>query len=400
MNLWADFDDTQHSAPTTVSQKHPRRLTEQVILSTLRTWLLRAYMPAYCRSLAATRIFRRCYWVDALGLHGRASMEPSPTQSLLTLSQTLAQESRPITLHGLLLAAESRKRAKSATAPALSTPKGKDSVSALSTSWLEAATDVLSEIDQAPALFLLNPFGKTLFSYEQLAPLYQRTVPTELLLFFSHHQLIQHLQAAQQTPAQAAAFTALVRSDRWKALPLQDEEAAQAVAGLNELLIASMQRHFLLPVQHITLPVLLRPAVVALAPYTLLFATRRPDSLLSMNDALCHYERAINSQRYQGLLNEAWFTQQQEEQLSDARQLALQRLVDLGRAQRIRRWPDLRQQVLLAHFGRLATAEYDQLIQQLLQQGSVHCEWKRTVPAHEDHAQERVPGNEDMLLWT
>jgi hypothetical protein len=422
MNLWADFDDKQHSALNAGSLKRPRRLTEQVVLSTLRTWLLSAYVPAYCRALANTRIFRRCYWVDALGGHGRASSEPTTAQegepitgkrtaqdaalhALVALSHALAQESRSITLHGLLLAAESRKRARSDAGLSAHMPKGNGNgvVSVLPASWLEAAVSVLSEIDQAPALFLLNPFGKTLFSYEQLAPLYQRTVPTELLFFLPHRQLLQHLQAAQHIPAQAAALTALVRSDRWKGLPQQEEEAEQAIAGLNEMLIASMQRHFQLPVQRIMLPMLLRSAVVEQIPYTLLFATRRSDSLLSMNDALCSYERATSSEQYRGLLNETWFMQQQEQQLSDARHQALQHIANLGRAQRTRRWPDLRQQVLLAHFGLLTTAEYDQLIQQLLRQGTVRCEWKRPLPASdtaEGHTQERVPGSEDLLLWT
>src|SRR5881227_3750682 len=37
------------------------------VLSALRAWLLSDYIAPYCRSLAATRIFRRCYLIDVLG---------------------------------------------------------------------------------------------------------------------------------------------------------------------------------------------------------------------------------------------------------------------------------------------------------------------------------------------
>src|SRR5690348_16811310 len=72
MNLWAEFDN-EHllaaSAGRTQKQKpsQGRRLTDRTILSSLRDWLLHDYVASYCRSLAVTRIYRRCYWIDALG---------------------------------------------------------------------------------------------------------------------------------------------------------------------------------------------------------------------------------------------------------------------------------------------------------------------------------------------
>src|SRR5437764_8134467 len=118
MNLWADFDN-QHVPAEAARHKSTRRLTEQVILSSLRKWLVQDYASAYCRSLAAIRIYRRCYWIDAWGIGtGRERSEMGSAESpyepvlqpVLALSQLLAQESRQIALNGLLLAAGSSKR--------------------------------------------------------------------------------------------------------------------------------------------------------------------------------------------------------------------------------------------------------------------------------------------------
>jgi hypothetical protein len=241
----------------------------------------------------------------------------------------------------------------------------------LPTSWLEAAPTLLASVEQLPAIFLLNPCGLTLFSYDDLARLYQRTVPTELCLLVAHKQIEGHLQAAQRSPTQAAALTALLRSDRWKTLSIQEEE-------------------------RITLPIQTRPALVEAMPYTLIFATRRQDSLLSMNDAVCRYRYRVYEGSHHGVLGEEWFAAQLHARYEESRRQLYQRTLQLGRAQRIRRWPDLRQQLLLANFGQFTSHDYDAMLQQLLLNREVQCEWRRP-PAEGEEA--RLPGNEDTLLW-
>src|SRR5271157_1628951 len=100
-NLWPEFNDEQPASESAgraqkqISSRR-RRPTEQAVLSSLRDWLLHDYIAPYCRSLAATRIFRRCYWIDGLG--GNPILQP-----ILSISQALAKESKPITLHSILL---------------------------------------------------------------------------------------------------------------------------------------------------------------------------------------------------------------------------------------------------------------------------------------------------------
>src|ERR1700692_4596050 len=82
MNLWAHYDNQHMPAEEAVRHKQRGRLTEQLILSTLRSWLLADYIPSYSHSLAAMRFYRRCYWIDAWGMHTRASITiPSDTVS-------------------------------------------------------------------------------------------------------------------------------------------------------------------------------------------------------------------------------------------------------------------------------------------------------------------------------
>jgi hypothetical protein len=438
MDLWATLDNQQENqeqgagvadpALTQVQQLQKRRLTEGVVHSVVREWLLRDYAAAYCRSLASIRIFRRCYWIDGLGVEAR--MRAGIMEPIVELGRVLAGESRPIALRGLVLkwGSSRRREAREQQAGKGLTPvKLPEESGVVDASWLEAATAILQAIEQAPAVFLLNPFGQTLFGYDDLAPLYQRTGPTELFLLLSHKQLASHLLATSEAgSAEATTLTALLRSDRWKSLladsagkngtgnnkgkaeagllqgqpesslPVQNSLPTQAIDGLIDLLTASMKGRFL-TVQRIALPVQVGPGAVEQAPYTLLFATRRQDSLAIMNDAVSAYQRRVSSQSYQGVLGEEWFAQQERERLA-AEQHALEQLVaTVGSAQRPRRWPELRQHLLLPHFGRWPVQEYDTVMCQLLKSGTVRCEWRRK-PA-DGTGTERVPGDEDILFW-
>jgi len=424
MNLWTEFDNHEQHADAT-GFTNMRRLTEHTILSSLRDWLLRDYVAAYCRSLAATRIFRRCYWIDALGIDSKANISTPPTdtkqantkqngrghkkvpnappmlQPVSSLSHLLMQESKPITLHGLLLdAGNNKSRNKRSmqngtlpTTKVITIPKESGIIRA---SWLEAATPLLKEVEQSPTIFLLNPFSPLMFSYDDIAQLYQRTVPTELCLFVSHKQLETCLLAARRIPEQATILTGLLRTDRWKTLPTEEDESAQALDGLLALFMAAMQRNFLLPVQRIALPMQIRPALVENVPYTVVFATRRQDSMMGMNDAVCLRRRLLNEQSRRGVLSEEWFAQQAQQRLRADLQQLYQRALQQGRTQRIRRWPDLRQQLMLANFGQFSIQDYDAIMRQLLLSGQVRCEWRQRLPAEEG----RIPSSEDALQWT
>jgi hypothetical protein len=290
--------------------------------------------------------------------------------------------------------------------------------SILTQSWLEAAPQILLIIEQSPAIFLLNPLAPLLFSASDLIPLYRRATPSELCLFLSHKQIIAHLQATRR-PSQtvASTLTTLLRTDRWKTLIPQNKESShilegqqyeQAITGFIELLSASLKRHFAFPVQALPIPVLVGPATIENAPYTLLFATKRQDSLFSMNDAICRYRRRLEEESYSGVLGEEWFLTQQQKHYDQARQQLVQRVLLQGQAQRARRWPDLRQQLLLTQFGQFLMQDYDTSIQQLLLSGEVSCFWRGgqgavgvgLAPTQSQQAPaQRVPGNEDTLTW-
>ena len=426
MNLWADLENN-HLLPDTVEHGRPqrmRRITERIILSSLRDWLLQDYVAPYCRSLGAMRIYRRCYWIDGLGIDSKANPLPPPVapepqsttrpakrrkkesvqvvppalQPIVTLSQTLALESKPITLYGLMMETGDSKRketkaAKNGATRDLVLPKESGIARA---SWLEVAPTLLKEIEQSPTIFLLNPLGLKMFTQDDLAPLYQRTVPTELFLLLPHKQIEAQLLAAAKAPEQAAMLTGVLRTDRWKALLAKEQGIKGAVDGFIELFMAAMQRHFLFPVQRLALPFPSGPAVIEDAPYTLLFATRRQDSLLGMNDAVSRHQRLVHEQSCQGILGEEWFATQQRERMEAAMQQLYQRVLQQGRAQRTRRWPDLRQQLLLANFGQFTLYDYDIIIQKLLLHREVRCEWRRPPVSPEEN---RVPGNDDTLIW-
>src|SRR6266496_4307828 len=394
-NLWPEFHDEQplsesarRAQKQTLSQR--RRLTEQVVLSTLRGWLLHDYIAAYCRSLAATRIFRRCYLIDGLG--GNHTLDP-----VLSMSQVLTKESKPISLHYIALESKSSKRKEANSGKSITLPKESGVVHA---SWQETASTLLQAIEQSAAIFLLNPFRNSVpFSIEDLAPLYQRTAPTELCLLIAHKQVETRLLPLLHTSTGASAFTALLRSDRWKSLLTNSTDTEQLINGLTGAFLVSIQRQHFLTVQRISLHMHTAPAVVEPIPYTLIFATRRQDSLVSMNDAVCVYRRRLHEQSLQGVLTEEWFTAQQREHQAEELQQLYQRLMHLGRTQRQCRWPDLRQQVLVTNFGQFTLRDYDLVLQKLLQSGEVRCEWRQKPVESPGHEESRIPGNEDLLLW-
>ncbi len=397
MQLWNDLEDNSQ-LPTSAGRGRTRRLTEPVVFSSLRTWLLDEYVADYCRSLAATRIFKRCYFVDGLGIAAKgrkaatASATLSAQEQIEALAQSLAQASKPIALYGLLLAAgSSRARQRKIKEPTIPETGG-----ILKTSWLEIAPQVIQRIDQSPAIFLLNPFGHTMFTGDDLALLYKRTAPTELCLLLSHKQLETLFLSAMSLPALATTLTAMLRTDRWKTLSTEESERKKTISSVVDLFVASLQKHFVLPIQQITLPMLTRPGIVEDVPYTLVFATRRQDSFASMNDALCRYQRMVYEQRHRGVLSEEWFERQYRERVENERVQLQENLLQQGRAQRIRRWPDLRLQVLRTNFGRFLLHDYDILLQQLIQEGEVRVEWRR-LPTEGDG--DRLPGGDDTLLW-
>src|SRR3989440_6920188 len=462
-NLWAE-DINQEIAEKSgtsagrVEKQTASHPTEQAVLSALRSWLLSDYIAPYCRSLAATRIFRRCYLIDALGgtrktgkdvgtrfiastssseahtpnifddlTEGALSEKPKKQahllsippilQPIVSLAQELAGESKPITLQGIILEG-GKNKAKSADRP-FALPKASALIRA---NWREITPAMLPAIEQFAAIFLLNPISPTsqqnevpFFTYDDLVPFYQRTAPTELCLLIAHKHIENRLLPALRTPPGAATFTSLLRSDRWKTLLAKDDDIAKTINNVIDLFQAAMQPHFL-AVQRIAFPMLLGPASIEDTPYTLLFATRRQDSLICMNDAVCSYRRRMEEQSHRGLLNEAWFREQQRARHEAAVQHLREDTLRRGRAQSPRRWPDLRQQLLMAHFGQWLQRDYDEIILNLLQSGELRCDWKHpptaagggivgaplagALSSEVAAALSRVPGNEDTLLWS
>jgi hypothetical protein len=409
MNLWGDFDN-QHalnpgeSARPGQKRGARRRLTEQVVVTALREWLLRGYATAYCRSLLGMSIYRRCYWIDALGFETKT--HPAMLQTITAISSTLRDEcpAHPLALYGLLLAAQPTGKAQPATAT-WTLPKGSGSVAA---SWANAAAEILQSIAQSPAIFSLNPFGQALYSLDLLAPIYRRaTAPTELCLLIPHQQATSHVLAASRAPDKASTLTELLQSDRWKMLPMQQAVVTSSIPGntstiegLLDLLTAALRKHFTF-VQCIPLTMSSQPTLVETAPYSLLYATRRKESLTCMNDALCFERRRVEEESCRGVLGEAWFAEKRQARLAEEMHALYEEALHSGRSGHIRRWPDLRQHLLLAHFGQFSSTEYDSIVRRLLSEGNVRCEWKqkRAITETKVLSFETIPGADDMLMW-
>ncbi len=429
-DLWADFtgETVQIDGDGRGKGSRQHRLTEQMVLMTLRSWLLQDYMLPYGTSLGAARIFKRCYWIDGLGntrlpfqevfvpstdeqpiaetKHGKskaAAILPPILRPVAATARQLAQLERPITLQGLALDGKGSRKKPPASSNGhqpdvtpLTLPK---EGGLLTQNWPEIAPALLPALEQSAAIFLLNPLKDDLFRYSDLNPLYQRTAPTELFLWLSHKQIETRLLPGLKNPENAAALTNLLRGDRWKSLLTNEntkKHPERIATQLIDCLLQSIKPHFL-SVQRLAFPVLAGPILLTNAPYSLLFATRRQDSLLSLNDAVCQRSRHLTAESQQGTLNDEWFAAQREEQTAKRLEQLRQETLSLGQSLRLRRWPELRQHLLLAHFGLHMLSEYDQIITTLLALGQVRCEWRKRSP--EPPPEKLLPGNDDILLW-
>jgi hypothetical protein len=117
-----------------------------------------------------------------------------------------------------------------------------------------------------------------------------------------------------------------------------------------------------------------------------------------MNDALCGYRRRLEEASYEGLLNENWFRERHQARLARERQALLEDILRIGRAQTPRRWPGLRQPLLLGRFGNHLLCNYDECIIRLLEAGEVRCEWRQRSGGP-GQGEQRIPGNDDVLYW-
>src|SRR5258708_23554651 len=140
----------------------------------------------------------------------KGTIEPVPPalQPIVTLSRELMQESKPITLYGLLLATGSSKRKEIRVPQAIQNgndptrqiaiPRGESAI--IHATWSEAVLSLLNETGQSPAIFLLNPLDLMPFSVDDLATLYQRAIPTELCILISHKLIPDRLLHAIHYP--------------------------------------------------------------------------------------------------------------------------------------------------------------------------------------------------------
>lgn len=420
MELWENSDSSEQALAATPGEQvqgrrsryshRPKWPSERAMGLLVRSWLWTQYIPAYCRSLVLSRIFKHCYIIDALGIGSGDA--PSLTQDSVQSVDSSAHQidatgQSAITLHTLLLTGRASKRQAtdqpdahpvSKPAPQRKHATTTPDIEIIPAHWRESAAEILPTIEQSPAIFLLNPCVPQLFTQDDLRALFQRSMPGEYCFVLWHKQIEQCLKTAHKRQEQAAALTALLRSDRWKDL---HADKAEDIQGFLALFARAVQRHFPWPPQQISLQRQTGAASVAPLPMTILFATCRPDSLLSMNDALCHYQRETEQASFKGILSEEWFIQQWQQRHQSALQQLQQQLYQQGTSRKIRHWPELRQYSILQNFGYYTQTEYDTCIQQLIERKQVRCLWRQPTPKQQgpEQATIRTPGNEDTLLW-
>lgn len=391
-----------------------------------RAGALPGFVVPYCHSLAASRLHRSCWWVDGLASAGRTSSAAgnAVSEAVEALAATnftlraLRLDTHPPKSQGQekaqLQAAPSenepaRNGQKQRKRPAHDQPPAQEIFASASRSELPEL------LGTTAAVLLLDPFGASPLTAEDLLPLCQRRANTELLLTISAAQVerwaeqsLADMSAGDTSPrpkdAPPPALTALLRSDTWKAIwngegtraAGERGGAANKVARTLDLLQGLLKPHFLY--------VCLAPLGDAPTPrHFLLFASRQYPGLVLMNDFLCAEQARLARERETRALQGDWFAKRRQKARAAAWAALKEELYTLGLARRARLWPDLKPTQVLAHFGQFSTADHDAALRELLQEGRVSCRWSPTTPqaappeTPDTPPAERTPGQQDFL---
>lgn len=412
------FDELETQA-SVVAPPAPRRGIqptpgERAFWEDWKASALPGFVVPYCRSLAASRLHRSCWWVDGLASAGRTS--GTAGNAVSEVIETLAATN--FTLRALRLDAhpsksQGQETAQLQAAPASEEPTGnghkkrktpaQDQTPAQEMFAGTSRSELPETLGTTAAVLLLNPFGASPLTAEDLLPLCQRRANTELLLTISAAQ-VERWAEQSLADAQPPALTALLRSDAWKAIWTGEGTRAAGERGGSaskitrtlDLLQGLLKPHFLY--------VCLAPLGDAPTPrHFLLFASRQYPGLVLMNDFLCAEQTRQARERETQALQGDWFAKRRQKARAAAWAALKEELYTLGLARRARLWPDLKPALVLAHFGQFSAADHDAALRELLQEGRVSCRWSPTATQTESSETpdappaERTPGQQDFL---
>jgi hypothetical protein len=418
------FDDLETEAgaalPPVPAARTPRHVgqptaAERAFWEDWKARALAGFVVPYCRTIAASRLHRSCWWVDGLGSTGRTagalagSAISDAIEALAATSFTL----RALRLETHPPRSQGQETIQPQAAPANEEPArnghkqrktpAQEQQPAQEIPASASRSELPEMLGTTPAVLLLNPFAASPLTAEDLLPLCQRRANTELLLTISAAQ-VERLAAQSLADTGAGApppaLTALLRSDAWKSIWIAEgtgerSSAASKVARTLDLLQGLLKPHFLY--------VCLAPLGDTPTPrHFLLFASRHYSGLVLMNDFLCAELARLAREREAHALQGDWFAKRRQKARASAWAALKEELHTLGLARRARLWPDLKPALVLAHFGQFSTSDYDAALRELIQEGRVSCRWSPAVTPDSAETQdsppaERTPGQQDFL---
>jgi hypothetical protein len=384
-------------AQATGEALRPRRLHHDP-WGTFARSLLTHYLAQRRAGLATVRIYRCYHWVTDFGWPDPAQLAAlcSDDPALLplriaTILSTRAQNTDSRT--GRVVDRVARRGAR----PSII-------VQECASPFARCCATLLATIAADPVLFSLTLLAPGSPTYADLARIARQAHGAELLLAVDGARLArlarQRVATGAETPAPAAAerpyvhpLTALMRSDAWKALWQGNE---MPIVPTLHLLAAQLKR--LYPLVFIaSLPAPGQPEPWKSANHYLIYATRAPEAACMMNDLLVAEEIRCREAVWTTILQGAWFRSRAAAARAQMLDEARSTLLALLGQRRAPFWPDLRLLLITRTFGRLATADYDILLRDLLAAGMVRCHRASRRGALSEDA---LPGPRDRLELT
>lgn len=255
----------------------------------------------------------------------------------------------------------------------------------------DAVPEILAQIGDAPALFFIDPFGPTGFDFSHIEPILKRSQQmTELIINFDVDGLRRIIDAAfsdnsEQTVAEKQlkrAFASLGNQtciENLKGRNLSTEQRESI------LLQGYMQR--LNKFNYYVLPYAIREAEGKSPKYYLICCTRHIDGVVLMNDNFRKEEDDLIIESYSPASNpmfpeidiETELRKRRRQELNLALTSYLEKVKKASRKQ-------IKQSIILNHFGEFDDKDYRATIQQLVDSGKLIAE----------HGKKRI--NDDVLL--
>lgn len=371
-------------------------MEEETFFNYLKPWskrkhrLLGKYLKPFAAKVATITRNREIYCID--GFAGAAKYADGSIGSPLMLAQLSDKCSKwqnPVVLK--LINVEPNNKNFSSLEYITQQWVDKGIVKNLNKKFSDAIPFVLSEIQDTPAFFFVDPFGPTAVHFSHLQPILQRTQQaTELFINFDTDGLQRIADASQsksdnpQTIKSIAKntqnVTDIIGSDGW----IQEYRIENLSTEQRQNLLLSIYINNLKQFGYSVFAYPIREALEKATKYHMIYCTRRSDGVILMNDFMFEEENSLEEEHSN--INFPLFASTATEQ-EKRRQNLLLLVEEFLQDNQTTTRKQIKRHLIFAHFAQFHCKDYTAVVKNLLENERLKA----------SHGKKRI--NDDEVLF-